>query len=68
MLAASMLNEGKKLCKKCFCYLLTGPVARLTHSVSTSLQITNEAAGKDVMSLWILLWIDFRPGSCKFMF
>ena len=40
------LNEGKKLCKKCFCYLLTGPVAQLTHSVSASLQITNEAAGK----------------------
>ena len=52
MLAASMLNGGKKLCKKCFCYLLTGPVARLTHSVSTSLQqITNEAAGKDLVSL-----------------
>ena len=51
-LAASTLNEGKKLCKKCFCYLLTGPVARLTHSVSTSLQqITNEAAGEDLGSL-----------------
>ena len=54
LLAAQELNEGKKVCKKCFCYLLTGPVARLTHSVSTSLQqITNEAAGKDVKSLWI---------------
>ena len=27
LLAAPKLNEGKKVCKKCFCYLLTGPVA-----------------------------------------
>ena len=27
LLAALKLNEGKKVCKKCFCYLLTGPVA-----------------------------------------
>ena len=27
LLAAQELNEGKKVCKKCFCYLLTGPVA-----------------------------------------
>ena len=63
MLAASMLNGGKKLSKKCFCYLLTGPVAPLTHSVSTSLQLTNEAAGKDVMSSWIhwiLPWIEYQ--------
>ena len=66
LLAAPKLNEGKKVCKKCFCYLLTGPVAPLTHSVSTSLQLTNEAAGKDVMSSWIhwiLLWIDYQSPS-----